>query len=72
MTPDESSRDEPELRTAEDVLALARARGLPVEPDDAEAIQPLLESLLARLAALSAALPADSSPQPTGGERFPR
>lgn len=47
-----------------DPSTLARAHGLDLEPDRASRLAPALESLVARLARLSRALPEESTPLP--------
>jgi hypothetical protein len=47
-----------------DPSALAHAHGLDLDPERAERLKPLLESLVDRLARLSRALPEDATPPP--------
>lgn len=60
------------IRSDEFLIALAQRQGLVLTVDEAAALRPRVESLLARLTRLSEAVPRDAAPLPTGGARFPR
>jgi hypothetical protein len=60
------------IRSEEFLIALAQRQGLTLSVDEAVALRPRVEGLLARLTRLGEALPRDLAPLPTGGARFPR
>jgi len=48
------------------IIALARRRGLALDPERAAALRPLAESLLGRLARFAEILPREAAPPPLG------
>ena len=55
----------------DEILARLEEQGVRLDRADAEAMRPLLASLLARLAWLASSVPDDAPPMPGGGSRFP-